>query len=163
MKKGGGNKAVAQRAGLKLSNLNNYLRGVHRVPADAAGAVATACHVSIDWLLRGEGRMDYPPLGQQPDGTLLVQGPTMDLYNGGLLTEEPKNYPRLELVTNFDRLAEAVLLADEVFAATHQNPSGATRANAYILTYDALAATTADNLRIVLGVKSLIPKPTDAS
>lgn len=47
----GGNQAVAQRAGVPIGTVNNYVRAVSEPKAAALGALARACGVSLDWLV----------------------------------------------------------------------------------------------------------------
>jgi phage repressor protein C with HTH and peptisase S24 domain len=53
-----GNKAVSERAGVPLSTLNGYLAG-RDMKASVAARLASACNVSVSWLL-GEGGEKTP-------------------------------------------------------------------------------------------------------
>lgn len=62
VREAGGNKAVAQRSGVPLSTLTTYLAG-RRPRFDYGYAIATACGVTMRWLLTGEA----PKHADQPD------------------------------------------------------------------------------------------------
>ena len=69
---GGGNKIVAERSGVKLASLNNYIRLVNAVPADAVTAIAKACGVSVQWVLTGEGSMHPTEMEYQELASLMA-------------------------------------------------------------------------------------------
>jgi transcriptional regulator with XRE-family HTH domain len=60
----GGNKVVADRAGVPLGTVNNYVRGRNGMKIEALSALAAACNVSLEWLISGG---DGPP-APLPDG-----------------------------------------------------------------------------------------------
>ena len=139
VRRGGGNKAVAAKSQVKLSTLNNYLRAVAGLPAAAASQIAAACNVSIDWLLRGEGPMEYLPVGHTTKDGLVVQGPAMPLvdtetaHSGGF-------------IHNFDpvRLATALKAADDILATGSRPPTYRQRVQSMILIYNHLTNLQAD-------------------
>lgn len=55
VKNAGGATVVAQRSGLSLSTLNNYLREVSEPKVVALALLAKTCGVSLDWLMFGVG------------------------------------------------------------------------------------------------------------
>jgi len=52
----GGNRAVAQRAGVPLGTLNNYIGARTGMKMDALARLAAACSVSLEWLVGQETR-----------------------------------------------------------------------------------------------------------
>ena len=56
----GGIKALAAKAGIPLSSMNEYLGGA-KLPADRLVAIAHAADLSLDWLATGEGEMRARP------------------------------------------------------------------------------------------------------
>ncbi|HVC63681.1 MAG TPA: helix-turn-helix transcriptional regulator [Acetobacteraceae bacterium] len=86
----GGNQAVARRSGVPLATVNNYVRGRNGMKIEPLSALATACNVSLQWLVSGadgsaNGARAYPdfptadatsplglgetPAGSSPAGT----------------------------------------------------------------------------------------------
>ena len=61
---GGGDAEVSKASGVKLRTLQNYKSGVSKPSADAAGAIARATGVSLDWLINCEGPMVRRPVSQ---------------------------------------------------------------------------------------------------
>ena len=57
----GGNKAVAERAGVPLGTLNNYIGARTGMKMGALARLAAACNVSLKWLVSGE------PPGPEPE------------------------------------------------------------------------------------------------
>jgi transcriptional regulator with XRE-family HTH domain len=49
----GGNKRVAQRAGVSLGTLNNYIRRRNALTAETARRLTATCGVSLEWLING--------------------------------------------------------------------------------------------------------------
>lgn len=49
----GGNMAVANRSGVPLATVNNYVRGRNGMKIEPLSALAAACNVSLDWLVMG--------------------------------------------------------------------------------------------------------------
>lgn len=68
---GGGNKAVAQRAGMPVGTLNNYVGG-RDMKASALVALAVACGVRLEWLATGQGPMTPSVLGSMQAGDELA-------------------------------------------------------------------------------------------
>jgi hypothetical protein len=61
----GGNLAVSRRSGVPLATVNNYVRGRSGMKIEALAAIATACNVSLEWLVWGAANApaagpDYP-------------------------------------------------------------------------------------------------------
>jgi transcriptional regulator with XRE-family HTH domain len=122
---GGGNKVVAAKSGVKLSTLNNYLRSVARIPAQAATKIATACNVRIDWLLNGEGSMELPtllacspPTQAFSQSQRQIQTSAATEKRPALLASRPYHDNNLrwtppEAVINIDRLGAAIEMAEE--------------------------------------------------
>lgn len=54
VRRAGGNKIVAQRSGVPLGTLNNYVRGRNGMKTSTLEALALACEVSLAWILSGE-------------------------------------------------------------------------------------------------------------
>jgi transcriptional regulator with XRE-family HTH domain len=54
----GGNQAVARRSGVPLATVNNYVRGRSGMKIEPLWALATACNVSLEWLVAGGA--DFP-------------------------------------------------------------------------------------------------------
>jgi transcriptional regulator with XRE-family HTH domain len=67
----GGNQAVARRSGVPLATVNNYVRGRSGMKIEPLWALATACNVSLEWLVSG-GTADTVGL---PDGSGSPAGP----------------------------------------------------------------------------------------
>ncbi len=91
VKRAGGTRVVAERAGVPFGTLSNYLSG-REMRATAMSQIAHACQVNLDWLARGEGRMALNMPGDAtPDGGMIVQGPAMPIpYND----QQPPPAPR---------------------------------------------------------------------
>lgn len=51
----GGNQALAERSGVPLATVNNYVRGRHGMKMDTLAALAAACGVTLEWLVSGDG------------------------------------------------------------------------------------------------------------
>lgn len=56
----GGNQTVADRSGVPLATVNNYVRGRHGMKIEPLSALATACGVSLQWLVFGEAVVASP-------------------------------------------------------------------------------------------------------
>ncbi|MXV35802.1 MULTISPECIES: S24 family peptidase [unclassified Saccharibacter] len=54
VQRSGGNQFVSDKTGIPLSTLNSYISGRSSMKAEAAAALADACGVSLEWLVRGE-------------------------------------------------------------------------------------------------------------
>lgn len=48
---------AAERSGLPYRSWQNYLRGEREPGAEALHAISTRLHISVDWLLTGQGSM----------------------------------------------------------------------------------------------------------
>jgi DNA-binding transcriptional regulator YdaS (Cro superfamily) len=106
---GGGNKVVAAKSGVKLSTLNNYLRSVARIPAQAATKIATACNVRIDCS---------PPTQAFSQSQRQIQTSAATEKRPALLASRPYHDNNLrwtppEAVINIDRLGAAIEMAEE--------------------------------------------------
>src|SRR5579863_194431 len=53
MREAGGNQAVADRAGVPVATVNNYMRARNGMKVEALALLAEACGVSLDWLVNG--------------------------------------------------------------------------------------------------------------
>lgn len=56
VRKAGGNQAVAERSGVPLATVNNYVRGRNGMKMETLTALAAACGVSLAWLSSGDPR-----------------------------------------------------------------------------------------------------------
>jgi transcriptional regulator with XRE-family HTH domain len=54
VRQAGGNKLVAQRSGVPLGTLNNYMRGRHGMKTKTLQALALACNVPLGWIVSGD-------------------------------------------------------------------------------------------------------------
>lgn len=52
---GGGNKVVSEKTGISVRTLGNYIAGLAEPRLSVIGALASACGVSLHWLVYGEG------------------------------------------------------------------------------------------------------------
>jgi transcriptional regulator with XRE-family HTH domain len=57
----GGNQAVAIRSGVPLASVNNYVRGRNGMKIEPLAAIATACNVSLDWIVSGHEALGPGP------------------------------------------------------------------------------------------------------
>ena len=53
IKTAGGNKKVAEKSGIPIGTINNYLRGASEPTIQKIANIATVCSVSLDWLAYG--------------------------------------------------------------------------------------------------------------
>lgn len=68
-------RAFALRCGLTVTATQSYFRGRTAPGAASMRKIAEALAVSIDWLARGEGPMDYLPVGAKtPAGFVIDAG-----------------------------------------------------------------------------------------
>ncbi len=155
-------RSLSVKIGVSDGTVMSYEKGEQEPKLSVLSRLAGACSVSIDWLARGEGQMQYPRLGEQSDDTFIVQGASMDIYKGGLLQDDPTSAapatPSLQDIVDFDRMALAIEITEEVINQNNQEVSSAQRAERYAATYDALAKTDPTTLRIALGINSSIPE-----
>jgi transcriptional regulator with XRE-family HTH domain len=77
----GGNRAVAERSGIPLATVNNYVRGRHGMKIEPIAAMAAACGVTLDWLVTGDeaGPSHQPGFGPHspPSGLSDSAGPSL--------------------------------------------------------------------------------------
>lgn len=61
----GGNQAVAVRSGVPLATVNNYVRGRNGMKIEPLAAIATACDVSLEWIVSGNKASATRPLSAE--------------------------------------------------------------------------------------------------
>jgi transcriptional regulator with XRE-family HTH domain len=154
VRRGGGNKAVAERAGIKLGSLNNYLRRVTlNVPADAIAKIAHACGVEAKWLLTGEGQMaryevgDTTEEGQEVVATFMPfeKPPSEQLQK---VLDKPQG--QLFSTIDMQRMATAVSIVNEAFQKKGGRPESMREAQILSLIYDSLFHQTEREVRALV-------------
>jgi len=73
----GGNKAVHEKSGVSVRNLQNYKSGGAMPNAETIGLIAKATDVSLNWLIYGDGPMQAG-LAQEQSGYGDAEGPPLD-------------------------------------------------------------------------------------
>jgi transcriptional regulator with XRE-family HTH domain len=116
----GGNQVVADRAGVPLATVNNYVRGRNGMKIEALSALATACGVSLDWLVVGAGPAATPAPGASAPG---LAEPVADLLAPPMMAVDVR------------MLAKAIEVVEAVAGVTafREDPKGLARriASAY--------------------------------
>ncbi len=118
---------IIKASGVSDGTITRALRGLPTRYRTLA-SLADAMHVSIDWLVNGEGPMEYLPVGRATaEGFEVVQGPVMPL---------PAQHPALFPIINMDRLAEALIASETLFSIQGKSPTPYERAQVQVLMYD---------------------------
>jgi transcriptional regulator with XRE-family HTH domain len=162
VKRGGGNKAVAERAGIKLGSLNNYLRRVTlNVPADAIAKIAHACAVEAKWLLTGEGRMARYEVGDTTEEGLEVVATFMPFEKPADAPATRSVQPNDPLFSTVDmkRMGTAVSIVNAAFQNKGGRPDSMREARILTFIYDSLAKQSEAELRTLVDL--LIDQTSD--
>lgn len=151
VKAAGGQRAVADRSGVKFGTLGHYLGG-REMKAGAFIALAAATGVRLEWLATGEGPMRP---GAPPPGRLPPQPPQTPPAPPDPPPPPPEKPRRAKAFATIDipALAECVEAVQEQFARMGVKRSPVTVMQAAILLYDELmvirdaAAADSENSR----------------
>jgi transcriptional regulator with XRE-family HTH domain len=86
VRQAGGNLAVAERSGVPLATLNNYVRGRNGMKLKTLAALAAACAVSVEWVVSGDppAAPGYAPEAPPPPGLSEAAQAPAPLPNTGL-------------------------------------------------------------------------------
>lgn len=110
-------------------------------------SLAEAMHVSIDWLVNGEGPMEYLPVGDTTEeGFEVVQGPTMPLPT----PPDPLRPQTLLGSVDMRQMATAIEIAEETWKSRKQNPSNFRKAQVFMTLYDALSLASPNKVREII-------------
>lgn len=126
VKAAGGNLVVAQRAGVPLNTLGNYLRG-RDMKATALISLAEACNVSLDWLATGRGSMQPRLEGDVTSHPVPVPQKSLAITSDSV-------FYRLD----FNRLAQATEYALSAFETRTIRPAPQRLTELILILYDHL-------------------------